>query len=115
MLVLKSLKRKICLSNIAVKRTALPRNCKRIDYHARKPFKQIVKDCKNEEHECLDNEDVVSKNRDKLIVINILGSAPITVINDMFRCSFAKTVITSSTRGSKKESQFNSDGNLIPY
>ena len=45
----------------------------------------MVKDCKNEEHECLDNEDVVSKNRDKLIVINILGSAPIAVINDMFK------------------------------
>lgn len=45
----------------------------------------MVKDSKNEEHECLDNEEVVSKNRDKLIVINILGSAPIAVINDMFK------------------------------
>lgn len=45
----------------------------------------MVKDSKNEEHECLDNEEIVSKNRDKLIVINILGSAPIAVINDMFK------------------------------
>ena len=45
----------------------------------------MVKDSKNEEHECLDYEEVVSKNRDKLIVINILGSAPIAVINDMFK------------------------------
>ena len=45
----------------------------------------MVKDSKNEEHDCLDNEEVVSKNRDKLIVINILGSAPIAVINDMFK------------------------------
>lgn len=45
----------------------------------------MVKDSKNEEHECLDNEEIVSKNRDKLIVINILGSVPIAVINDMFK------------------------------
>lgn len=45
----------------------------------------MVKDCKNEERECLDYEKVVTQNRDKLIAINILGSAPIDVINDMFK------------------------------
>lgn len=49
-----------------------------------KKQKMMVKDYKNEEHECLDYEDVVS-SRDKLIVINILGSATITVINDTFK------------------------------
>ena len=45
----------------------------------------IIKDSKNVERRCLDNEEVVSQNRDKLIVINILGSAPINVINDVFK------------------------------
>ena len=45
----------------------------------------MVKDYKNVERECLDYEKVVTQNRDKLIVINILGSAPISVINDMFK------------------------------
>ncbi len=45
----------------------------------------MVKDCKNVEHECLDNEDVVSKNRDKLIVINILGHTSVAVITEMFK------------------------------
>ena len=50
-----------------------------------KKQKMMVKDCKNEEHECLDYEHVVSKSRDKLIVINVFGSATITVINDTFK------------------------------
>ena len=45
----------------------------------------MVKDYKNVERECLDYEKVITQNRDKLIVINILGSAPIAVINDMFK------------------------------
>lgn len=50
-----------------------------------KKQKMMAKDCKNEEHECLDYEDVISKSRDKLIVINIFGSATISVINDTFK------------------------------
>lgn len=45
----------------------------------------VVKDCRNVEHECLNNEEIVSKNREKLILINILGSVPVAVINEMFR------------------------------
>lgn len=45
----------------------------------------MVKDYKNVERECLDYEKVVTQNRDKLIVIHILGSAPLAVINDMFK------------------------------
>ena len=45
----------------------------------------MVKDYKNVERECLDYEKVVTQNRGKLIVINILGSAPLAVINDMFK------------------------------
>ena len=45
----------------------------------------MVKDYKNVEYQCLDYETIVTQNRDKLIVINILGSAPIAVINDTFR------------------------------
>lgn len=45
----------------------------------------IVKDHKNVEHECLNNEEIVSKNREKLIVINILGSVPVALINETFR------------------------------
>ena len=45
----------------------------------------IVKDRKNVEHKCLNNEEIVSKNREKLIVINILGSVPVALINEMFR------------------------------
>lgn len=44
-----------------------------------------VKDRRNVEHECLNNEEIVSKNSEKLIAINILGSAPVAVINEMFR------------------------------
>lgn len=45
----------------------------------------IVKDRKNVEHQCLNNEEIVSKNMEKLIVINILGSVPVALINEMFR------------------------------
>lgn len=45
----------------------------------------IVKDRRNVEHECLNDEEIVSKNREKLIVINILGSVPVAVINEIFR------------------------------
>lgn len=45
----------------------------------------MVKDRRNVEQECLNNEEIVSKNRKKLIVINILGSVPVAVINEMFR------------------------------
>lgn len=44
-----------------------------------------VKDLRNVERECLNNEEIVSKNSEKLIVITILGSAPVAVINEMFR------------------------------
>lgn len=45
----------------------------------------IVKDRRNVEHECLNDEEIVAKNREKLIVINILGNVPVAVINETFR------------------------------
>ena len=79
--------RLLCVSNISKngKTFVLPgRRIFLLDESLKKQS-QIVKDYKNVERRCLDNEEVVSKNRDKLIVINILGSATIAVINDMFK------------------------------
>lgn len=79
--------RLLCVSNISKngKTFVLPgRRIFLLDESLKKQS-QIVKDYKNVERQCLDNEEVVSKKRDKLIVINILGSATIAVINDMFK------------------------------
>ena len=79
--------RLLCVSNISKngKIFILPgRRVFLLDESLKKQSK-IVKDYKNVERQCLDNEEVVSKNRDKLIVINILGSATIAVINDVFK------------------------------
>lgn len=79
--------RLLCVSNISKngKTFVLPGRRVFLLDESLKKQSQIVKDYKNVERQCLDNEEVVSKNRDKLIVINILGSATIAVINDMFK------------------------------
>lgn len=79
--------RLLCVSNISKngKTFVLPGRRVFLLDESLKKQSQIVKDYKNVERQCLDNEEAVSKNRDKLIVINILGSATIAVINDMFK------------------------------
>ncbi len=79
--------RLLCVSNISKngKTFVLPGRRVFLLDESLKKQSQIVKDYKNVERQCLDNEEAVSKNKDKLIVINILGSATIAVINDMFK------------------------------